>query len=98
MTERSLAVLILVNLVLLAGLVVVMSSPEPASAQFGASNQYLMISGAVTGRSNQDCVYIIDLQTSQMVATLFNSSNEKMDYIAATNISRDAARTTGRER
>jgi len=98
MTERSLAVLILLNLILLAGLVVLMSSPEPAVAQFGASNQYLMISGAVTGRSNQDCVYIIDLQTSQMVATVFNSSNEKIEYIASTNISQDAARSVSRKR
>ena len=91
MNQRSLAALIALNVVLLAALVVTVFSPQPAQAQFGGSSQYLMISGEVAGRTNQSGVYIINLQTSRMIAVLFNSSNNKLEYIDSRDISRDGS-------
>ncbi len=94
MNKRSLAGLILINAVLLAALVVAALSPAPVQAQFGGGGQYMMIAGNATGRESQAAIYIIDLNTSRVVAVMFNGSNNKLEFIAGRNISEDAERAT----
>ena len=93
MNKRSLAGLILINAVLLAALVVTSFSPEPAQAQFGGGGgQYLMIAGDASGRSSQAAVYITDLRSGKIVAVMFNSSNNTLDFIASRDVGKDADR------
>jgi hypothetical protein len=95
MNKRSLAGLILINAVLLASLVVASFSPAPAQAQLGGSGgEYLMISGAVTGRTAQAAVYIIELRSGRVAAIMFNGDNNEIEVIAGRNVSNDANRPT----
>jgi len=87
--RRSLAALVLINAVLLSALAVTTLTP-PAHAQFGGAGSFMMIAGQPRGRDNQNVIYIIDQQTSQMVAMMFNSSNNKFEYIGTRRISDDA--------
>jgi hypothetical protein len=97
MNHRSLASLIVINAVLLAALVVTVSSPAPAQAQLGGiGGQYMMIAGNVTGREAQAAVYIIDMRTSNVIAVMFNGSNNTLEFVAGRDISQDAARATQR--
>jgi hypothetical protein len=90
MTQRSLAALILVNAVLLAALTLTVMSPAPAQAQFGrGGNAYMMISGSVTGRENVDAIYIIDRDTSRMMAAVFDSRNEEFQPVGVRQIRQD---------
>jgi len=88
MTHRSLAVLIVLNLAL-GGVVL---TPKPAQAQFGASAKYTMISGAVTGRSGQDAVYIVDLTSSRVAPVFYNASSKKIEYFTGRVIIDDLKR------
>ncbi|HEX7010189.1 MAG TPA: hypothetical protein VF184_09410 [Phycisphaeraceae bacterium] len=90
MNRRSLAALVVLNVALLAALIVTMLSPAPAQAQLGrAAHRYLMIAGHSAERANQSVVYIIDLDTSQMVAGVFNSANNTFDFFAGRTIVND---------
>lgn len=89
MNRRSLAALILINAVLLAALVVTTLTP-PARAQFGAAGNYLMVAGQVRGRNNQNAIYLIDQQSSRIVAVLFNSGTDKLQFIASRSFAEDA--------
>jgi len=76
MSQRSLAALILINCVLLAGLVVTALSPERASAQLGRQNtQYMMISGEADG-PDVNVLYFIDQRSTRMIAALYDSRND----------------------
>lgn len=92
MTHRSLAVLIVLNAALLLALVGVVLSPKPAQAQFGAAAKYTMISGAVTGRSGQDAIYIIDLTSSKVAPVFYNASSKKIEYFTGRVIIDDIKR------
>lgn len=89
MNRRSLAALILINAVLFAALAVTSLTP-PAYGQLGLGGNFMMIAGQIRGRNNQNVVYVIDQQSSQMVALIFNSSNNKFEYIGGRRISDDA--------
>lgn len=89
MNQRSLATLILINAVLLAALVVTVFSPQPAEAQFGAQRQFLMIAGEVHARGPAAAVYIIDLQSAQMVVARFDSRNERLEFLDGRRITED---------
>ena len=92
MTHRSLALLIALNVILLATLALTTFSPTPATAQFGGGRSYTMIAGEVTGRSSQAAVYIIDLNSSAVAPIFFNGSNNKFEYFGGTVVSNDASR------
>ncbi len=63
MNMRTLVVLIVMNVALLAALIVTFAAPEPAEAQLGGGgNQYLLISGQVQGRAQQAGVYVAQCQ------------------------------------
>ena len=69
-----------------------MLTPKPAQAQFGASAKYTMISGAVTGRSGQDAVYIVDLTSSKVAPVFYNASSKKIEYFTGRVIIDDLKR------
>ncbi len=97
MTHRSLAALIVLNVILLAGLSVTVFNPTPAEAQFGQARQFTMISGAVTGRSNQDVIYIVDLSSSKVLPIFYNGSSKKFEQFKGRVIADDMRSTnTGR--
>ncbi|MEX0653587.1 MAG: hypothetical protein WDZ31_06390 [Phycisphaeraceae bacterium] len=89
MNQRSLATLILINAVLLAALVVTAFSPSPAEAQFAQPRQFLMIAGAVQARGPQAAVYIIDLQSSQMVVARFDSRTDELEFVDGRTVGDD---------
>ena len=90
MTHRSLAVLIVLNVVLLAGLTSTVFSPAPAEAQFGGGRQYTMIAGQATGRSGQSVIYITDLTTGRIATLFYNGSSKEFEFFRGRNIGSDA--------
>lgn len=89
MSRRSLRVLLTVNVLLLAALAVVSFSSGPVSAQLGMRGDYVMIAGAVTGRSDQDAVYIFDLKSQKVAALLFDTRKNRLQPIAGRVVSND---------
>jgi len=89
MTQRSLAVLIVLNVALLAGLSVTVLSPAPAQAQFGGGRQYTMIAGDVTGRAQQAAIYVVDLIGGDVVPLFFNGGNDKFEVFDKRSIAQD---------
>lgn len=89
MTQRSLAVLITLNVILLAGLTVTVFSPKPAEAQFGGGRQFTMISGEVTGRNQQAAIYVVDLTSGQVAPLFFNGSNKQFETFSGRSIADD---------
>lgn len=91
MNARSLAALILLNAVLLAALVVTAFSPQPAQAQFGGTEQYLMIAGDIDTRNarQRQAIYIVNQRTSQIVATTYNSATDTFNWYGGRNIGND---------
>lgn len=97
MTQRSLASLIAVNVVLLAALVmVVLGTPEPASAQFGAGGKYLMIAGKSNERRNQAAVYIIDVNSAKVMSVIVNTSERRnpIEVVAGKSVKSDLQRAS----
>jgi hypothetical protein len=98
MSHRSLAALILLNSVLLAALVVTSFSPNKAHAQgLRSGSQFMMIAGSVTGRDDLSGIYIIDRQTTRMIAATYDSRNDRFDIISRGRvISQDVERNSSR--
>lgn len=95
--QRLFAALLVLNLLLLAGLAMTAFTPLPAEAQLGSGPQkFTMLSGAITGRNNQDVVYIVDTQTGNMIAAMYNGSNRTFDVIGHRSITADLNRRSGR--
>lgn len=90
MDRRSLGALITLNLVLTSALAVVSLSPQPASAQFSGSREYLMIAGEAVGRTSQNVVYIADTSSQKLAAIIFNSSNNKFELVARRDLQSDS--------
>ena len=88
MTRRSLAALILINAVLLAGVAVSMFAPH-SEAQFASGSQYLMIAGEVVGRAQQSGVYVIDLTRGDVLPLLYNTSDNSLDVFPVRNVRED---------
>jgi len=95
MNKRSLGALVVLNLVLVIALAVVSLSPQPAEAQFGGGSNYIMIAGEITGRTNQNAVYIVETQSARMISVLFNSSNKTFQVIAGCDLAADARAAGG---
>lgn len=94
MKKNSLGGFIALNVTLLVTLLVVMVLPGgPAQAQRGRGRgDYVMVSGRVTGRSNQAGIYILELKSSRMAAVLFDSRSKRLQTIAGRNLTNDLAR------
>ena len=95
MTQRSLAALILLNVVLLAGLVVVGFAPQPAQAQLGGGGQYLMIAGKTAQRQSQSVVYVLNVRTAQVAALLYRSADNRVEPIDGRDIRNDLGGARG---
>ena len=97
MNARSLKKLIALNAGLLIALgAAVTMSPEPAEAQLGGGGRYMMVAGEVKGRTNQDGVYIIELNSQRLAAIMFDSAADRLDLIDGRSISRDVRGQGGR--
>lgn len=84
MGKRSLPALIALNIVLLAALALVAMAPSPARAQGFAAARYLMVSGPTTGRNQQDVIYIIEMNTTRVIAAFYNASDDSWEPIDGT--------------
>ena len=90
MNRKTLGALIALNSVLLAGLAAVCLSPKPAQAQGGfAGSNYLMISGDVQGRESQASIYVIDVNTGQILTVMFNGSNKQWEVYGVKDVKAD---------
>lgn len=95
MNARTLGGLIAVNAALLIGLAVASFSGTPsARAQAARPGDYTMIAGNVAGRNNQQVVYVIETQTSRVVALLYSSANNSVEVLDGRVIGTDL--TAGR--
>lgn len=88
MTQRSLAVLIVLNAVLLAAIGLTFGPAQKAEAQGLGGTSYLMIGGN-PGSGSQQAVYILDKSTGRIVGFVFNSSTKKYAPIGVRNIVKD---------
>ena len=95
MSKRSIGVLVLVNVVLLAALFVLGFASPRAYAQLGRG-EYMIIAGEVTGRSSQSAVYLVDLRNQAMAALLFDTRNNRLQTIAVRRINDDLSVTADR--
>ena len=99
MGQRTLGFLLAVNAMLLFALgFVTLGTPEPALAQALGRPNYLMIAGEVTGRSNQAAIYVVDLNTSRVIAGFFNASTNRFEFIAARDLTSDLAQGQNTQR
>ncbi|MEM8739672.1 MAG: hypothetical protein AAGG38_14510 [Planctomycetota bacterium] len=89
MTQRSLSVLIVLNMVLLAGLSVTVMTPPKAVAQFRGGQAYTMIAGAVTGRSSQSAIFVVDLNSSRVAPIFYNGSSKKFEFFTGRTLADD---------
>lgn len=96
MNRRSLRSLIVINVLLMITIAVVVLSPKPAEAQLQALTQYIMIAGDAKGTSNQQVVYVIDVNRAIVAAFRFESANAQMRYIGDIDLLRDLEAGTGR--
>jgi hypothetical protein len=98
MNQRTLAAWIMVNVVLLSAVLLTWFGPSDAQAQFDSSNQYVMLSGSVVGRTDLDAVYIVDLDTMELVAATIDTrrKNAEIDFVASRNIQEDLTRDGGK--
>lgn len=97
MTQRSLAVLIVVNAVLLAAIAMTFSPLPKANAQLGGGS-YLMIAGS-TSQVAQQIVYVMDTRNGRVAAFTVNSANGQVKIVGAREIGEDLkAGGRGRDR
>ncbi len=90
MNRKSLGVLLVLNLVLIASLAVVSLTPAPAQAQLGGrGGNYVMIAGPLRGRAQQSGVYVLDLARGQMAWVIYNSDTGKPELVARRDVGAD---------
>ena len=87
MTQRSLAVLIVLNAVLLAAIALTFGPIQQANAQIGGGS-YLMIAGNTT-QAAQQVVYVMDTRNGRVAAFTVNSANKKVEIVGGREIAQD---------
>jgi len=87
MTQRSLAVLIVLNVVLLAAIALTYAPVNEAQAQLGGRT-YLMLAGNAS-QAQQQVIYVMDTGTSQVAAFTVNSANREIRPVGRRNIGDD---------
>lgn len=88
MTQRSLAVLIVLNAVLLAAIALTFGPVQKAEAVQLGGGSYLMLAGNTTGGSQQ-VVYIMDTQTGRLAALTVNSGNKRVELVGGRKVGDD---------
>lgn len=98
--RRGTALLVAINVVLIAVLTLVAFTPANVRAQGlgGGSDKYLMISGSTSQRV-QDIVYVINVTRGQMLAFIVNTNDGSITPVgrSLTNVGEDLKRA-GRRR
>ena len=87
MNRRSLAVLIVLNVVLLAAIALTTSPLPRAEAQLGGGS-YLMIAGN-SAQSQFQVVYVMDTRTGRVVGFTVNGANKKVEVVGKRAIADD---------
>ena len=96
MTQRSLAVLVILNAVLLSAIAMTFgANPQSAQAQLGGGGQYLILAGSTQQREAQEVIYVMQVNTGQVAAVLVNSGNKRVDRLAPRDVSRDLRGESG---
>ena len=90
MNGKTLRLLIVLNAILLIGLAFISYTPQQVRAQLGGRGDYLILSGAVTGRDDLDAVYVLDVNQQRIAALTFDTRNGKLEQIDTRDISSDA--------
>lgn len=90
MNRKSVHALVVLNLVLLVALFVIGLSPAPATAQgLGGGPEFLMIAGKSQIRDNVSTIYLVELQSAQMLAIQFDTRNDSLEVVGARSLSAD---------
>ena len=87
MNRRSLSVLIVLNVVLLAAIALTLGPVPNAQAQLGGGS-YLMIAGN-TSQAQQQVIYVMDTRTGNVAGFTVNSANKKVEVIGTRAIGKD---------
>lgn len=94
MTQRSLAILIVLNAVLLAAIALTFGPVEKAQAQFGGGN-YLMLAGN-SDASPLQVVYVMEANSGRVVSFTVDSATKKLEVIGGRKIGQDLKGDGGR--
>ena len=92
MTQRSLAVLAIFNVVLIAAIALTFGAvPPQAQAQplGGGGGSYLMIAGNTEQRQQQQVIYVLQVNTGRVAGFLLNSGNGEVTFIRGREIAED---------
>lgn len=91
MTQRSLAVLVILNAMLIAAIAMTFgATTQEANAQgIGGGGSYLIIAGNTQQREQQAVVYVMQVNTGRVAAFLVNSANGDVTVVGARNIAND---------
>lgn len=90
MNRRSLSVLVVLNVVLLAAIALTLGPVPKAEAQLGGGS-YLMIAGN-TSQAQPQVVYVMDTRTGRVAGFTVNSANKKVQVIGTRAIADDLKR------
>lgn len=96
MNRRSLSVLIVLNVVLLAAIALTLGPVPQAQAQLGGGS-YLMIAGD-TPQAQQQVIYVMDTRTGNLVGFTINSANKKVEIIGGRKVADDIKNGVGEPR
>lgn len=87
MTRRSLSVLIVLNVVLLAAITLTLGPVPQAKAQIGGGS-YLMIAGNTT-QAPQQVIYVMDTRNGRVAAFTVDSASKRVREVGAREIAKD---------
>lgn len=88
MTQKTLVVLVVLNVALLVGLLL-SGGPQPqAQAQFGGGPNFMMIAGE-TVANDRDVVYVFEATSGELRAIQYSSADNELRVIARRSVARD---------
>ena len=87
MNRRSLSVLIVLNVVLLAAIALTLGPVPKAEAQLGGGS-YLMIAGN-SSQAPQQVIYVMDTRTGRVAGFLLDSATKKVRQVGVREIAKD---------
>jgi hypothetical protein len=96
MNRRSLSVLIVLNVVLLAAIALTLGPVPKAEAQLGGGS-YLMIAGNTTQNPAQ-VIYVMDTRTGRVAGFMVDSATKKIREVGVREIADDLKAGAGRGR
>lgn len=97
MTQKTLVVLVVLNLALLVGLVLT-GGPQPAArAQFGGGPSFMMIA-AQNSVNNRDIIYVMETNSGELRAIQYSSADGRLLAVGQRSVGRDARRGGGGSR